>query len=359
MIVRSLELSNFKNHKSRNFAFSPSINCFVGNNGVGKTNVLDALHYLSFGKSFLGNTDQGNILIGENFFLLHALLSNNDRDYTLRIQYALNSKKIIKKNDKSYDRMSDHIGFLPSVIISPYDNNLISDSGESRRRFLDSMISQTDTEYLHHIIQYQKAVVQRNSLLKNFHKNKYFDADSLEIYNQILIKSGNIIFNKRKEFIEKFSPIVKRFYKVVSGGVEEINISYKSDLLKDDFKEILNKNIERDKILTYTSKGTHKDDLVFSINEFLLRKIGSQGQQKTFLIGLKLAQMQMIKDITRKSPILLLDDIFDKLDDKRVSQLIRLVNEENFGQIFITDTHRERTEAVVQQINEESKIFNL
>jgi len=359
MLVRSLLLNNFKNHKTRSFIFSPSINCFVGNNGVGKTNVLDALHYLSFGKSFLGNGDQGNILRGEDFFRIDALVANEEREYTLKIRQTIDSKKVIKKNDKSYDRMSDHIGFLPSVIISPYDNNLISDSGEARRRFLDGMISQTDTEYLYYIIQYQKAIKQRNALLKNFYKNKYFDADSLDIYNQILIKSGNIIFNKRKSFNEKFSPIVENFYRLISNGTEQVNIFYKSDLLKDSFKEILNKNLDKDRILTYTSKGTHKDDLEFSMDGFPLRKIGSQGQQKTFLISLKLAQMQMIKDITGKSPILLLDDIFDKLDDKRVNQLICLVNEKNFGQIFITDTHKERTEVIVQGINEESKIFDL
>jgi len=359
MLVKSLELNNFKNHESRTFIFSPSINCFVGNNGVGKTNVLDALYYLSFGKSFLGNGDQGNILRSKDFFRIDALVSSKDREYTLKIQQAADSKKIIKRNDKSYNRISDHIGFLPSVVISPYDNSLISDSGESRRRFLDGMISQTDAEYLHNIIQYQKAISQRNALLKSFHKNKCFDSDSLDIYSQVLIKSGNIIFNKRKDFNCKFSPIVEKFYNLISEGAEKVDIFYKSDLIENDFQEILDRNIDKDRILTYTSNGIHKDDIVFSMNGFPLRKIGSQGQQKTFLISLKLAQMQMIKNITEKSPILLLDDIFDKLDDKRVSQLINLVNKENFGQIFITDTHKERTEAIVQHINEESKIFNL
>jgi len=359
MLVESLKLNNFKNHEFRTFIFSPSINCFVGNNGVGKTNILDALYYLSFGKSFLGNGDQGSILRDKDFFRIDALILDKEREYTLKIQQATDSKKIIKRNDKPYSRISDHIGFLPSVMISPYDNSIISDSGESRRRFLDGMISQTDSEYLHHIIQYQKAIFQRNALLKNFHKNRCFDLDSLDIYNQVLIKSGSIIFNKRNNFICEFSPIVEKFYNLISEGAEKVDISYKSDLLENDFEKILNQNIDKDRILTYTSSGIHKDDIIFSMNGFPLRKIGSQGQQKTFLISLKLAQMQMMKNITKKSPILLLDDIFDKLDDKRVSQLINLVNKENFGQIFITDTNKERTGVIVQRINEESKIFEL
>ena len=359
MLIQSIRLNNFKNHAFRQFDFSPQINCFVGNNGVGKTNILDALYYLSVGKSFLGNTDQNNILQGEEFFNIEAVVANDEKENIIKVQQPLNSKKIIKKNDKSYERLADHIGFLPSVIISPYDNNLISDSGEARRRFLDGMISQTDTEYLFHIIQYQKTIQQRNALLKAFQKNRYFDADSLDIYQHHLIKSGNIIHEKRKTFNEKFSPIVQKFYQLISDGKEDIEINYQSDLSDQDFEAILVQNLEKDRILTYTSRGTHKDDLIFLMRQFPLKKTGSQGQQKTFLISLKLAQMQMIKDITGKSPILLLDDIFDKLDDNRVSQLIVLVNKENFGQIFITDTHKDRTKSIVQRINEESRIFEL
>ncbi|HAY3551438.1 DNA replication and repair protein RecF [Elizabethkingia meningoseptica] len=359
MLIQSIRLSQFKNHSFRQFDFSPQINCFVGNNGVGKTNILDALYYLSVGKSFLGNTDQNNIMQGEDFFNIEAVVADGEKENIIKIQQQLNSKKIIKKNDKSYDRLADHIGFLPSVIISPYDNNLISDSGDARRKFLDGMISQTDTEYLYNIIQYQKTLQQRNALLKAFQKNRYFDADSLDIYQHHLVKSGNVIHEKRKTFNEKFSPIVQKFYQLISDGKEDIEINYQSDLSEQDFEEILNQNLEKDRILTYTSRGTHKDDLVFLMRKYPLKKTGSQGQQKTFLISLKLAQMQMIKDITGKSPILLLDDIFDKLDDNRVSQLIALVNKENFGQIFITDTHKERTQSIVQRINEESRIFEL
>lgn len=359
MLVKSLSLNQFKNHPTRYFQFSEGINCFVGNNGVGKTNVLDALHYVSMGKSFLGNSDRQNITKGSDFFSVEAEVSDEEKINVIKIQLGDNRRKLIKKNDKIYDRLADHIGFLPSVVISPYDQNLISDASEARRRFLDSMIAQTDSDYLYHLVKYQKAIKQRNALLKAFAKNRYFDGDSLEIYDGVLLQSGQEIYEKRKRFNEAFYPWVQKFYQQISEGKEKIEINYQSDLSKQGFEEILKQNLEKDRILTYTSRGVHKDDLEFLMGEDLLKKIGSQGQQKTFLVSLKLAQMQMILSITGKKPILLLDDIFDKLDDHRVGQLITLVNDENFGQIFITDTHKERTQAIVERIDEASKIFEL
>ena len=367
MTINKLTLYNFKNHAEQHFVLSPQINCFVGNNGVGKTNILDALHYLSVGKSFLGNSDLNNIQDDEDFFTIEAEIQNEDAEDIIKILQPRETKKVIKKNDKSYDRMADHIGYLPSVMISPYDSNLISDSGESRRKFLDSMISQTDSSYLFDLIQYQKTVQQRNALLKYFAKNRTWDKDSLEIYDEPLVKTGTKIFEKRKEFVSQLYPIVQNFYKIISGAKETVSVQYESHLLEGFeatqpdkvFRNLLHENIDRDRMLTYTSKGIHKDDLLFEMNSVLIKKIGSQGQQKSFLISLKLAQMSLIKELTGKTPILLLDDIFDKLDDNRVSQLIELVNQENFGQIFITDTHRERTESVVKKINEESIIFEI
>jgi DNA replication and repair protein RecF len=367
MIIKKLSLYNFKNHSEKKFEFSPQINCFVGNNGVGKTNILDALHYLSVGKSFLGNTDLNNIKNEEDFFTIDAEIQNDDSEDIIKILQPKEAKKVIKKNDKSYDRLADHIGYLPSVMISPYDSNLISDSGESRRKFLDSMISQTDSEYLFDLIQYQKTVQQRNALLKYFAKNRYWDKDSLEIYDDPIVRFGTKIFIKRKDFVEKLNPIVQSFYQIISAGKERVSVLYESHLLEDfdtslpekKFHSLLTESLEKDRMLTYTSKGIHKDDLLFEMDSVLIKKIGSQGQQKSFLISLKMAQMSLIKELTGKTPILLLDDIFDKLDDSRVSQLIELVNQENFGQIFITDTHRERTESVVKKINEESIIFEV
>ena len=311
------------------------------------------------GKSFLGNSDFQNIKEDENFFSIESEIEGEEKSDIIKILLQKEAKKIIKKNEKTYERMADHIGFLPSVMISPYDANLISDGGESRRKFLDAMISQTDSEYLFNLIQYQKTLQQRNALLKYFQKNRTFDIDSLEIYNEPITKFGTQIFKKRQLFVEAILPTIQHFYTIISKGNEKVTVIYESDLNEDNFENLLTKNLEKDRQLTYTSKGIHKDDLRFEMNGNLIKKFGSQGQQKSFLIALKLAQIKRIKEITNKNPILLLDDIFDKLDDNRVSQLIELVNEQNFGQIFITDTHKERTESVVKRINEESKIFEI
>lgn len=359
MFVKNLRIVNFKNHEEKSFDFSPEINCFVGNNGAGKTNILDALHYLSVGKSFQGNQDSQNILNENDFFNIESEVEGEEKNNIIKILLPREGKKTIKKNDKAYERMADHIGFLPSVMISPYDANLISDGGESRRKFLDTMISQTDSEYLFHLIQYQKTLQQRNALLKYFAKNRNFDADALEIYNEPITQFGTQIFKKRQDFVASILPTIQHFYEIISKGNEQVTVNYESDLLHHNFETLLREHLEKDRMLTYTSKGVHKDDLSFEMNSKLIKKWGSQGQQKSFLIALKLAQIKRIKDITQKNPILLLDDIFDKLDEKRVSQLIELVNEQNFGQIFITDTHRERTESVVKRINEESKIFEI
>ena len=359
MFIKNLKLFNFKNHSEKSFDFSPEINCFVGNNGAGKTNILDALHYLSMAKSFLGNLDAQNILHESDFFAIEAEIQGEEKNDIIKVQLPKEGKKIIKKNDKTYERIADHIGFLPSVMISPYDANLISDGSESRRKFLDAMISQTDSDYLFALIQYQKTLQQRNALLKYFAKNRTFDLDSLEIYNEPLTKFGTQIFEKRQRFVASILPTIQHFYEIISKGNEKVTVIYESNLNDQKFEEILSENLEKDRVLTYTSRGIHKDDLRFLMNGNLIKKFGSQGQQKSFLIALKLAQIKRIKDITNKNPILLLDDIFDKLDDNRVSQLIELVNQQNFGQIFITDTHRERTESVVKRINEESKIFQI
>jgi DNA replication and repair protein RecF len=307
----------------------------------------------------LGNSDFQNIKEDENFFSIESEIEGEEKNDIIKILLQKETKKIIKKNEKTYERMADHIGFLPSVMISPYDANLISDGGESRRKFLDAMISQTDSEYLFNLIQYQKTLQQRNALLKYFQKNRTFDIDSLEIYNEPITKFGTQIFKKRQLFVEAILPTIQHFYTIISKGNEKVTVIYESDLNEDNFENLLTKNLEKDRQLTYTSKGIHKDDLRFEMNGNLIKKFGSQGQQKSFLIALKLAQIKRIKEITNKNPILLLDDIFDKLDDNRVSQLIELVNEQNFGQIFITDTHKERTESVVKRINEESKIFEI
>ncbi|MGZ5284854.1 MAG: DNA replication/repair protein RecF, partial [Kaistella sp.] len=242
MIIQKLHLINFKNHQEKSFEFSPQINCFVGNNGVGKTNVLDALHYLSVAKSFLGNTDLNNIRNESDFFVLDAEIFDGEKENIIKVQMPKDAKKMIKKNDKSYDRLADHIGFLPSVIISPYDSNLISDSGESRRKFLDAMISQTDSDYLFNLIQYQKTIQQRNALLKNFAKNRYFDAENLEIYNEPLIKFGTAIFKKRQQFTDSIIPLIQTYYEIISKGNEKVSVVYESHLQENSFANLLYEN---------------------------------------------------------------------------------------------------------------------
>ena len=252
MVIQKLHLINFKNHQEKSFEFSPQINCFVGNNGAGKTNVLDALHYLSVAKSFLGNTDLNNIKTDEDFFAIEGEISDGEKENIIKVQMPKEAKKIIKKNDKTYDRIADHIGFLPSVIISPYDSNLISDSGESRRRFLDAMISQTDVDYLYNLIQYQKTIQQRNALLKSFAKNRYFDAENLEIYNEPLVKFGTKIFEKRQQFTDSIVPLIQQYYDIISNGNEKVTVIYQSHLQENDFGTLLQENSEKDRILTYT-----------------------------------------------------------------------------------------------------------
>ena len=357
MIVNQLLLLNFKNHAEQKFDFSPQINCFVGNNGVGKTNILDALHYLSVGKSFLGNKDAQNVKNEEDFYVIDAEIKNEDREDILKVIYSKDSKKIIKKNDKSYERMADHVGYLPSVIISPYDSNLISDAGESRRKFLDSMISQTDSEYLFNLIHYQKAVQQRNALLKYFFKNRTFDLDSLEIYNHPISEYGTQIFEKRKAFVEQLNPIVQYFYEIISGGKEVVNVGYESHLLEANYEQLLKENIEKDRQVTYTSKGIHKDDLVMQLGDFPIKREGSQGQNKTYLIALKLAQFDFLKRTGGSVPLLLLDDIFDKLDASRVEQIVKLVSGDSFGQIFITDTNREHLDQILLNLESDHSMF--
>ena len=268
-------------------------------------------------------------------------------------------KKIIKRNGKAYDRFSDHVGFLPLVIISPADNDLISEGSETRRKFIDSIISQSDKTYLTTLIKYNKTLSQRNSLLKYFASNNTFNTDTLAIYNEQLSEFGQVIYNTRKEFINTFTPIFLEKYKALSNNNESVTLGYKSQLHDNTFPQLLSDNLQKDKILQYTSVGTHKDDLVFGISEHPIKKFGSQGQQKSFLIALKLAQFDFLKQQAGIKPLLLLDDIFDKLDENRVSQLITLVNKDEFGQIFISDTHAERTENIIQKTNKSYELFKL
>lgn len=359
MVLHSLSLLNYKNFDSQDFAFDQKINCFVGANGIGKTNVLDAIYNLSFGKSYFNPIASQNIRHGEDFFVVEGIFEKEDRDEKIIVSLKKGQKKMIKRNGKAYEKFSDHIGFIPLVIISPADRDLIIEGSDTRRKFIDSVISQSDKNYLNKLISYNKILQQRNALLKYFALNNTFNAQTLEVYNEQLHAYGSEIFTIRKSFLETFIPIFKERYNAISNQQEPVDLSYKSDLFDDDLNSLLKSNVNKDKALQYTSVGVHKDDLNFEIDGFPIKKFGSQGQQKSFLIALKLAQFDFIKQKSGVSPILLLDDIFDKLDENRVSQIIELVDNENFGQLFISDTHADRTENIIKQVHQSYKIFKL
>ncbi|OAB81484.1 DNA replication/repair protein RecF [Cochleicola gelatinilyticus] len=359
MILEKISLLNYKNFEAASFDFDPKINCFVGHNGVGKTNVLDAIYHLSFGKSYFNPITSQNMKHGTDFFVVDGLYEKAERPEKIIVSAKKGQKKIIKRNGKAYDKFSEHIGFLPLVIISPADRDLIIEGSDTRRKFIDGVISQGDATYLNTLIKYNKVLAQRNSLLKYFAANNTFATDTLDIYNEQLHEFGTLLYGKRTAFLEDFLPIFLERYQSISSGDETVGLTYQSQLSESDLLTLLQKNIHKDKITQYTNFGIHKDDLVFEIDGHPIKKFGSQGQQKSYLIALKLAQFDFIKKQNKVTPILLLDDIFDKLDEQRVEHIITLVDNENFGQLFISDTHAERTEQVIKKVHQTYKMFPL
>ncbi|MHA6280020.1 DNA replication/repair protein RecF [Salinimicrobium sp. CAU 1759] len=359
MFLKNLSLLNYKNFDSTEYEFDRKINCMVGNNGIGKTNVLDSIYHLSFGKSYFNPITSQNIRHDADFFVIDGIFEKNEREEQIIVSAKRGQKKVIKRNNKPYEKFSEHIGFIPTVIISPADRDLIIEGSETRRKFIDGVISQSDNKYLNSLIDYGKILAQRNSLLKYFAANNSFDRDTLSVYDMQLEELGNILFRKRKAFLETFIPIFQKRYATISNGREEVSISYKSQLEEGDFKNQLEENLQKDMALQYTGVGTHKDDLIFEIEGHPIKKFGSQGQQKSFLIALKLAQFDFMKELSKVSPILLMDDIFDKLDENRVAHIVDLVATDELGQLFISDTHRDRTEKVVKSTGQTYKMFYL
>ncbi|WP_417362220.1 DNA replication/repair protein RecF [Galbibacter sp.] len=357
MQLQRLSLINFKNFKSQEFEFDHKINCFVGQNGIGKTNALDAIYLLAFGKSYFNPIASQNINHEENFFVVDGTFLKDQKTEKIICSFKKGQKKLIKRNGKLYDKLSDHLGLIPLVIISPSDRDLITEGSEMRRKFIDSVISQGNKTYLQTLINYNKVLIQRNALLKYFALNNTFNKDTLSIYNDQLSGYGAHIHKERKVFLEKFIPIFKDRYIDISSGKEKVNLAYQSQLEDKGLGQLLSENLNKDKALQYTSVGTHKDDLIFEIDGHPIKKFGSQGQQKSYLVALKLAQFDFTKQQSGQTPLLLLDDIFDKLDEKRVSQIIALVNKDSFGQIFISDTHRERTENVVKKAEQSYRMI--
>jgi DNA replication and repair protein RecF len=360
MFLEHLKIINFKNYSETDFDFSNKINCFIGNNGAGKTNILDAIHYLSFCKSYFNPIDQQNIMHEAPFFAIHGIYQKNGNggEQVSCIQKR-SAKKQFKRNNKEYERLSDHIGLFPLVMISPNDRDLINEGSEVRRKYIDSVISQFDKIYLDDLINYNKALLQRNMLLKKFAESHYFDSATLEIWDEQLIRYGEKIHSKRKEFISDFMSLFQHYFEYITNGKEKVDIQYVSQLNDRSLEELLSASLENDRFTRYTNSGVHKDDLNFNIDQFPLKKFGSQGQQKSFVVAIKLAQFDYTRNINGFKPILLLDDIFDKLDDIRVKQIVRLVSQNSFGQTFITDTRQERVEHIFEGVSIDHKLFKI
>ncbi|WP_297333174.1 DNA replication/repair protein RecF [Flavobacterium sp.] len=359
MYLKKLSLLNYKNIAEADYEFDAKINCFVGKNGVGKTNVLDAVYHLAYGKSYFNPLALQNIKHTEDFFVIDGVFEKEERNENIVCSLKRGQKKVLKRNGKPYEKFSEHIGFIPLVMISPSDNDLITEGSETRRKFIDSVISQLDAAYLQQLINYQKVVSQRNALLKYFALNHTFDKDTLGIYNEQMAALGHAVFEKRKQFLQDFIPIFNSHHHNITGSEETVTLKYDSQLYEKPLSDLLDENLQRDRVLQYTSIGIHKDDLSFEIEEHPIKKFGSQGQQKSFLIALKLAQFEFIKKQSGVLPILLFDDIFDKLDETRVEKIVQMINNKTFGQIFISDTHPERTENIVKATHQSYRIFNL
>ncbi|MFV0505490.1 MAG: DNA replication/repair protein RecF [Bacteroidales bacterium] len=359
MHLRSLQILNYKNIEQAELELSPNINCFIGNNGTGKTNCLDAIYYLSFCKSYFSSNDTLNINHNEEFMMIKGEYVRRGEIEKIHCALKRGDKKQFKRNDKEYRRLTQHIGLLPLVIISPSDSSLITGGSDERRRYIDRVISQYDSIYLENLVCYNRVLLQRNNLLKHFYKERRFDRDTIEVYDEQLVEYGNIIFEKRRCFADDLIPVFQRYYDFVSGGNEEVGLSYKSSLQNEDLAKSLKESIAKDRIMQHTSIGIHKDDLLLELGKHLTKHIGSQGQQKTYLVALKLAQYEFIREVSGIDPILLLDDVFDKLDAERVEQIISLTGQDSFGQIFISDTNRGHLDQIVSKFNCKYSIFNV
>ncbi len=359
MEIRKLHIVQFKNYQEAEISFFEGVNCFIGPNGSGKTNILDAIHYLSMCRSYLNPIDSQNIRFEQSFFMLQSVWNKDGQEVDLYCGVKKGQKKIFKKNKAEYDKLAEHIGSFPAVMISPYDRNLISEGSEVRRKWMDGIISQFDRRYLENLMRYNRILDQRNALLKNQLKNGFFDRESFEVWDEQLLETGRSISTKRQEFLKEFIPIFQLFYDELGASGESVNLIYKSQLIEGDFRSLLAVNMDRDKHLGYTSVGIHKDDLIFELNAYPIKKFGSQGQQKSYLIALRLAQYEWLKKHLNQNPLLLLDDIFDKLDNNRVEKLMQMVSNHSFGQVLVTDTDEERVKRIFDSIQEPFRMFKV
>ena len=357
MILKHISILNYKNLMETELELSPKINCFLGTNGMGKTNLLDAIFYLSFCKSATNPIDSQNIMHGQDFFAIQGYYENNDgTPEEIYCGLKRHQKKHFKRNKKEYTRLADHIGLIPLVMVSPSDSELINGGSEERRKLMDVTLSQYDKEYLNALLRYNRALQQRNNLLK---AETEPDNELFDIWEEMMATNGEILYNKRAAFIQNFIPTFQSFYAFISQGKEQVSLCYKSHAQQGELAGLLRDNRLRDRIIGFSTKGVHKDDLEMQLEGYPLKREGSQGQSKTYLIALKLAQFDFLKKTGGSTPLLLLDDIFDKLDASRVEQIIRLVGSDNFGQIFMTDTNREHLEDMLPEINKQYRSFHV
>lgn len=359
MYLRKLNLLNFKTYGELDIELSPKLNCFVGNNGVGKTNLFDSIYYLSFCKSYFNSPDANNIKHSCDFFMIQGEFVIDGLVERVQCALKIDQKKRIRRNDKEYQKLADHIGLIPLVMVSPADTSLILEGSEERRRYMNGVISQYDRQYLDDVIRYNKALAQRNRLLKEFSRNRYFDEDSLFIWDDQLSVLGERIYQQRKDFISQLMPIFQYYYDYISSGHEQVDLTYLTQAGGRPLSELMREAHDKDKQLQYTSIGVHRDDLVLELSGYPMKQQGSQGQQKTYLVALKMAQYDFLKKISKVRPLILLDDVFDKLDANRVTRIIQLVSEDHFGQIFITDTNIEHLQSILSALTAEYRLFQV
>lgn len=354
MILEHLSIINYKNIQEATLELSPNINCFIGHNGAGKTNVLDAVYFLSFCHSAQTTQDSLVIRHDQDFFMLEG----NYGDFTIHCGMKRGTKKVFRRDKKAYQRLSEHIGLIPIVLISPADIQLIEGSSEERRRLMDVVISQLDHPYIESLNRYNKALQQRNAMLKI--EDREPDPELLSLWEEQMAREGEMIYQKRADFVEQLIPLFQQFYETISGGHEQVSLKYTSHCQRGPLLEVIQRDRFKDRAVGYSLHGIHRDDLEIMLDGHPMRREGSQGQQKTFVIALKLAQFEFLKRTNAQTtPLLLLDDIFDKLDAQRVEQIIQLVASDQFGQIFITDTNRDHIDLILSKSSFDYKLYEV
>ena len=354
-ILEKIVISDFRNIILQELEFSPNVNCVSGNNGEGKTNLLDAIYYLSMTKSAFALSDKFNFRHGTEEFSLSGLYRmENGLSSRFSVKMTSKGEKKMKRDEKQYGKVSEHIGVLPVVMVSPSDISMVSESGEERRRFVNAVLSQMDREYMTSLQQYNRLLLQRNKMLKE----QDVDRGLLEVIDMRMSAFAEPVFQARKKFVEELTPIVQEYYKALSGDSEQVSIEYDSELSKASMEQILAASYDKDRALKYTSAGIQRDDFLFKMNCHPIRRYGSQGQQKSFLVSLKFAQYELMKKNYGFAPVLLLDDVFDKLDMSRISNLLEMVASNDFGQIFITDSNKVRMAGIVDKLTQDRAYFD-